>query len=257
MRFVPLGSGSGGNATLVELGSMRLLVDAGLSARVLAQRLRGLGVEPESVDAILLTHEHTDHVRGAELFSRRHGVPVAAFHETLEAMNCSHVHFAAWIPLSDNGGDRVGEVDVESFAVPHDAARPVGFVLQGAGLRIGIATDLGHVTTLVRERLRGCQVLMLESNHDEEMLRDGPYPWHIKQRVAGRMGHLSNADAAVLLRQVVDESCRSVVLAHLSEKNNRPELARRSAAAALDAVGRGRVAMRVASAKRATPPVEL
>jgi phosphoribosyl 1,2-cyclic phosphodiesterase len=257
MRFVPLGSGSSGNATLVELGATRLLVDAGLSARALAQRLGALGLQPGDVDAILLSHEHSDHVRGAELFSRRHDVPVVAFLETLEAMDCSHVHFAGWSPLSDNGALSLGDVEVESFPVPHDAARPVGFVLRGEGLKIGIATDLGHATTLVRERLRRCHVLMLESNHDEEMLRDGPYPWHIKQRVAGRTGHLSNDDAARVLREVVDESCRAVVLAHLSSKNNRPELARRSAAAALDAAGRGRVAMRVASATRPTPPVEL
>jgi phosphoribosyl 1,2-cyclic phosphodiesterase len=257
MRFVPLGSGSSGNAALLELGSTRLLIDAGLSARALAERVATQGVEPCSIDWILLSHEHTDHVRGAELFSRRHGAAVVSFPETLEAMDCSPAHFTRWIPFSENGPQDLGGVEVETFSLPHDAARPVGFLLRGEGLKIGIATDLGHATTLVRQRLRGCQVLMLESNHDDTMLREGPYPWNIKQRVAGRMGHLSNDDAADLLRDVVDQSCRAVVLAHLSEKNNRPELARRAAAAALGAVGRSRIVMRVATARTPTPAVEL
>lgn len=257
MRFVPLGSGSQGNATLIEFDSTRLLLDAGLSARALRQRLEALGVDPGSIQGILISHEHTDHVRGAERFSRLYGVPVFCSMETLEAMDRSPVDFAAWAPLRAGETTTLGGVEVDPFPVPHDAADPVGFVLRGEGLRIGVATDLGHVTTLVRERLRGCHLLMLESNHDAGLLREGPYPWHVKQRVAGRMGHLSNAEAAALLCEVVDESCRAVVLAHLSETNNRPELARRAAATALGEVRHNRVAMRVASARRPTPTVEL
>ena len=257
MRFIPLASGSTGNATLVELGSVRLLVDAGLSERALRQRLEAVAVEPSSIDCILLSHEHIDHVRGVERFSMRHGVPVASAIETLEAMDCSPVHFAEWIPLEEGARLDYGDVQVEPFAVPHDAVRPLGFVLRGAGLKIGVATDLGHVTTLVRERLRGCDLIMIEANHDEELLLNGPYPWHLKQRVAGRMGHLSNTTTASLLRDVVDDACRAVVLAHLSEKNNRPALARDSAAGALGANGRRRVSMRVAAAKQPTPAVEL
>lgn len=257
MRFVPLASGSTGNATLIELGSLRLLVDAGLSARALGLRLESVGVDPASIDCILLSHEHVDHVRGAERFSMKHGVPVASCLETLEAMDRSPVHFAEWLPLPAGGSLDLGDVEVDPFPVPHDAARPVGFVIRGEGLKLGVATDLGHATTLVRERLRGCAVVMIETNHDEELLLNGPYPWHLKQRVSGRTGHLSNTDAAAVLEEVLDDACQAVVLAHLSEKNNRPELARNAAATAMENNGRGRVAMRVAAAKHPTQAVEL
>jgi len=256
MRFIPLGSGSSGNSTLVEFGKTRLLVDAGLSARELGRRLEGIGVDPVSVTAILFTHEHSDHTRGAERLSRRYGIPVFCFVETLEAMNCSPVHFADWQPLNEEGELLdVGEVRVEPFPIPHDAARPVGFVLHGEGLRVGIATDLGHATTLVTERLRGCHVLMLESNHDDRMLQEGPYPWHLKQRVSGRLGHLSNREAAALIGRTVGEECGAVVLAHLSKKNNTSALARDAASSALQDLGRVRIEMRVAAARSPTPAV--
>jgi phosphoribosyl 1,2-cyclic phosphodiesterase len=257
MRFIPLGSGSRGNATLVESGSTKLLVDAGLSARALGNRLDAVDVAAGEIDFILLSHDHGDHVRGAERFSRTHGVPVVCSIQTLEAMDRSHQHFASWAPLSENGPMTLGDCEVESFPVPHDAARPVGFLINGEGLRIGMATDLGYASTLVLERLRGCHLVMIESNHDAEMLWNGPYPWHLKQRVAGRTGHLSNDDAASLLRDVVDDSCLAVVLAHLSEQNNTPELARGAAARALAEAGSKRVAMRVAAVNRPTPAVKL
>jgi phosphoribosyl 1,2-cyclic phosphodiesterase len=257
VRLTPLGSGSRGNAALLEAGQTKLLIDAGLSARALAQRLDAVGVAPESVDAILLSHEHSDHTRGAERFSRKHGTTVVCSIETLAAMDLSPRHFERWVALPDGGSLEVGNVTVEHFPIPHDAARPVGFRLRAEGLCVGVATDLGHATTLVAERLRGCHMLMIESNHDEEMLRNGPYPWQLKQRVSGRMGHLSNDETAALLREIVAEDCGAVVLAHLSEKNNTPELARKCASAALVRAGVKRVAMRVASPTRPTPAVEL
>jgi len=257
VRVLPLGSGSRGNATLIEAGGTRLLVDAGLSARALAKRLEAIGVEPSSLSAIALTHEHSDHAAGAELLSKRHGIPLLCSHATLAAMDRSPVHFAEWLDLPEGGEVDLGGVRVMPFPIPHDAARPVGFVLKAEGLRIGVATDLGHATTLVIERLRGCDVLMIESNYDERMLRDGPYPWHLKQRVAGRMGHLSNTEAASLIRAAAGPDCHGVVLAHLSEKNNTPELARSSAARALESVGARRVTMRVASARHPTPAIEI
>lgn len=257
MRLLPLGSGSRGNATLVEVAGRRLLVDAGLSARMLANRLRAAGVEPGSIDWILLSHEHQDHSRGAERFSRAHGTAVVASVATLEAMDRSPTHFAAWRPLPDDGRLVLEDVVIDAFPVPHDAARPVGFVVSGDGVRVGFATDLGHATTLVVERLRGCHALLVEANHDSRMLQEGPYPWSLKQRVSGRLGHLSNGEAADLLERVVDGECRAVVLAHLSEKNNTPELARRAAGRALAAAGGSRVAMRVASPRGATPEVRI
>jgi phosphoribosyl 1,2-cyclic phosphodiesterase len=257
MRLIPLGSGSRGNATYVEFGATRLLVDAGLSARQLSQRLQALGLSPSSLDAILLSHEHEDHSRGAERFSKKYGVPLVCPLETLEAMDRSRSHFADHQPLRPAEPLVLGEVRIEPFAVPHDAVRPLGFVLHGEGLRVGIVTDLGHVTTLVRERIRGCNVVMIEFNHDDRMLQEGPYPWHLKQRVAGRLGHLSNREAADTLAEAADGSCRAVVLAHLSEKNNTPQLARGSALAALARAGASGVELRVAESASPTPEIRL
>jgi phosphoribosyl 1,2-cyclic phosphodiesterase len=257
LRVVPLGSGSGGNAILVESGDARVLVDAGLSARTLAARLRAVGVEPASIGGILLSHEHADHARGVERFSRRFGVGVHCAAETLEALDLSFVHLAAWTPFRAGEPFEVRGFVVDPFPVPHDAAHPVGFVLARDGRRVGVATDLGHATGLVAHRLAGCDVLVVESNYDPDLLRAGPYPWSLKQRVAGRFGHLSNDAAAALLVDVVDDRCRAVVLAHLSEHNNSPELARRTAAAAIGRTKGKRAAMRVASPHGPTPAVVL
>lgn len=257
MRLIPLGSGSRGNAAYAEFGNFRILIDAGLSARQLKLRLEAVGVDPRRIDAILLTHEHSDHAKGAERFSKQFSVPLVCSAETLRAMDLSPGHLAGWQPLADQGVLDLGPVRVDSFPVPHDAARPVGFVIEGEGVRLGVATDLGHATTIVVERLRGCQVLLLESNHDTMMLRDGPYPWHLKQRVSSRTGHLSNDEASALLRDIVDSDCRAVVLGHLSEKNNAPGLARDCAARALQRAGNRRAVMRIAQARHPTPAIEI
>jgi len=256
VRLVPLASGSRGNATLVEFGRTRMLVDAGLSARALARSLERVGVAPGAVGVLLLSHEHEDHARGAEVFSRTHGVPVLCSVETLEALDVSPRSFAAWHPLGPLGCEFEG-IRIEPFPLPHDAVAPVGFVLHGQGLRIGIATDLGHATPLVLERLRGCHLQMLEANHDDRLLRDGPYPPRLKRRVAGRLGHLSNLEASAVLEQTVDADCRCVVLAHLSEQNNTPSLARRAALRALGTDPGRRVALRVAAGPGPLPGVEL
>ncbi len=257
VRIRPLGSCSQGNATLVEFGRTRLLVDAGLSSRETTRRLEALGVAPSSLACVLLSHEHHDHTRGTERFSLAHRVPVACVAETLEAMNLSWKHLACWRAVQPGEAFDVGPVRVDPFPVPHDAACPLGFVLAADGVRVGIVTDLGHATTLVVERLRGCHVLMVESNHDDRMLAAGPYPWPLKQRVGGRMGHLSNEEAAALLARAADPDCQAVLLAHLSEKNNTPALARGAASRALADAGRRRLVVRVADARRPSPAVEV
>jgi phosphoribosyl 1,2-cyclic phosphodiesterase len=257
VRIQPLGSGSRGNATLIEFGDVRVLVDAGVAARPLAERLRAVGVEPSSLSAILLSHEHHDHACGAARFSLKERVPVCSTPETLEALDLSPAHVAEWRPIAPGRRFDLGSVQVDVFEIPHDAARPVAFVLEGEGVRVGIATDLGHATTVVVERLRGCHALVLEANHDDAMLQNGPYPWHLKQRVGGRMGHLSNEEAARVVERVADDSCRGVVLAHLSERNNTPALARDAVARALDRAGHRRVEMRIAAARRPTPALYL
>ena len=257
MRFVSLASGSQGNATLVEFGETRLLIDAGLTLKELLSRLKACEIEPASISAILLSHEHQDHARGAQRFSTRFGVPVVASWDTLEGMDRSPQAFAGWIDLPSGNAVTIGDVSVVSFPVPHDAAAPVGFVLESAGIRVGVATDLGHATPQVAERLAGCDLLMIESNHDSLLLRDGPYPWRLKDRVSGKLGHLSNSEAAALIKHIVDERCRCIVLAHLSEKNNTPELARTSALRALHARGRGGVDVKIARSDRPLAPVSL
>ncbi len=257
VRVLSLGSSSSGNALLIEFGSRRVLVDAGLSSREIALRLEAARCPPRSIRCVLLTHEHRDHARGAERFSVRHGVPVACVAETLEAMDLSRAHLAAWCPIDPGREMDLDGVRVLPFPVPHDAASPIGFVLEGEGVRVGVALDLGHATALVEQRLRGCHVLVVESNHDGRMLREGPYPWHLKQRIASRLGHLSNEEAASLLARSADGSCRAVVLAHLSERNNTQALARAAASAALARAGLRRFEMRVAERRRPSVPVVL
>jgi phosphoribosyl 1,2-cyclic phosphodiesterase len=257
VRVVPLGSGSSGNATLVEFGSRKVLVDAGLSARELAVRLEAAHVPPDTLDAVLLSHEHHDHARGLLRFSTRHRIPVFSSPDTLAALNLAPMHLAAWHPFEAGRAFDAFDISVLPFTIPHDAADPVGFVLTAQGVSVGIVTDLGHATTLVMERLRGCHVLLVEANHDDAMLLRGPYPWALKQRISGRLGHLSNDEAATLVAAVADDDCQAVILAHLSERNNTSALARSAVATALSRAGRSRYAMRVAERNAPTPAVEI
>ena len=228
MKLSLLASGSKGNSLLISGGGTRLLIDAGLSARECGRRLAEAGVSPEEVTAIVVTHEHIDHVRGIGLLSRRHGIPVYLHHDV--AARLADDHRPAAVREFDSGIDlEIGELLVRAFPVSHDAAATVGFTVTGNGGKIGVATDLGIGTRLVAEELRGCRCLVLESNHDEALLFDGPYPWPTKQRIKGRLGHLSNNDSAALLESLCWDGLDTVCLAHLSETNNRPELAEAAA----------------------------
>lgn len=315
-----LASGSKGNSTLIASSRTRILVDAGLSARELTKRMRVAGETPEAIDALLITHEHQDHVQGVAVLARKLGIPVYFTEATHRAwvrwmMPQKRLTYAGWLaqralqassspspaepaaktagvspgedqesasPIAgsvelesaaprpeaelprlepefqskaQHGGEEkenrcslaaieyfaagngfsIGDISVTPFTIPHDAADPVGFVFEAEGVRIGIATDLGYMPPNVTTALRRCDILMLESNHDVEMLRDGPYPWQVKQRVMSRVGHLSNDAAAKFLEKDYDGSASYVVLAHLSEKNNMPELARIGAEKAIGA----------------------
>lgn len=232
MKACLLASGSKGNSLLVVSGRTRLLIDAGLSSRELCRRLALTGISPGDLDAILVTHEHVDHVRGLGLLSRRYSLPVYLHHEVAAALADNHrpariIEFATGVEIP------VGDLGVKAFPITHDAQAPVGFTLSGPAGKVGVATDLGIVTRLVAEELCGCRTLVLESNHDEAMLRDGPYPWPLKQRIKGNHGHLSNHDSAGLLETLCWEGLETVFLAHLSETNNHPELAWKSAEQAL------------------------
>lgn len=307
VRFTVLASGSKGNSTVVSGGRTRILVDCGLSCRELFRRMKLAGEEPETLDAIVITHEHIDHVNGLSVTARKLGIPVYFTEATHRAwMRCltprRQMTYAQWLeaaatarqqaaereaeaeagenspeaevepelqslaaaaestpdPADDpsltgppsrkqdptwlpaveyfQAGEpfAIGDIDVSPFTIPHDAADPVGFAFRAEGVRMAFATDLGYIPPNVKAQLKAVDLLLLESNHDLEMLRDGPYPWSVKQRVLSRVGHLSNEAAAEFLENHYDGQAAYVILAHLSESNNLPELARVAAERALN-----------------------
>lgn len=243
MRVAVLGSGSAGNATCIEADGTRLLLDAGFSCRELSARLRAVGVEPHRLDGLLVTHEHADHVRGAALFSKTYRVPLYCTPATFRAAGLekagpyghgAHAHIA----VDPGASFSVGGMTVTAFPVPHDAVETVGYTVSCGGARFGYATDLGHDPEPVRRGLDDCDLLMLESNHDVDMLREGPYPMVVKERVLGRHGHLDNRMAAALLCDVATDRTGRVILAHLSRTNNRPDLALAAARREFDRRGR-------------------
>lgn len=233
MRVCLLASGSKGNAVYIESRRSRILIDAGLSARELSARLQVIGVAGEDLDAILITHEHADHCRGIGPIARRFALPVFIHPETRRALP-SHGRIEDVREFETGAPFCFGDLQIETFPLTHDAAAPVGYVIETDEGKIGIATDLGIATRLVIQRLQGCRALVLESNHDEEMLRDGPYPWPLKQRIRSQHGHLSNTECSRLLGDLLGSNLESVFLAHLSEVNNLPSLAESAARALLD-----------------------
>jgi phosphoribosyl 1,2-cyclic phosphodiesterase len=224
MRICLLASGSKGNSLLVESGRTRLLVDAGISARELRKRLEMIGVDVATLNALLITHEHTDHVRGLGPLVRQLGLPV--YLQTDLARVLPDVGKPDCVrEFADGEEFTVNDLTIRPFAITHDSLAPVGFTLSGEQGKIGVATDLGIATRLVAECLQNCRALVIETNHDEELLRDGPYPWTLKQRVRSNHGHLSNGAGGTLLQNLLWNGLESVFLGHLSETNNRPELA--------------------------------
>ena len=235
-----LASGSRGNCTIISSSSTRILIDAGVSCRETFKRLKSIGEEPRTLSAILITHEHNDHVYGLLTLARRLAVPIFMTGATHQAWLTVMRDDAGEAPelaklevFSAGKGFQVGDMAVTPFTIPHDAADPVGFTFRAEGIKVAVATDLGYLPPNVCDHLRGCDILVLESNHDTEMLRGGPYPWSVKQRVMSRVGHLSNEDLADFFSSDYDGCASYVVLAHLSEQNNHPELARRAAEKAL------------------------
>lgn len=225
MRFAVLGSGSGGNAAVVEAGGARVLVDAGLSARQIVRRLRLMGIEPESLDGILLTHEHGDHVRGLRVLMKSMAVPIYATPMTREVVR-EQVDGTSWKIFESGAAFSLGGLSIESFAVPHDAVEPVGFVFRCEERSVGLVSDSGHVTSRVTRALRGVEALFVEANYDDALLEaDTRRPWSTKQRIASRHGHLSNAQAAELVAELAGDGLRQVVLGHLSRDCNTPETA--------------------------------
>jgi phosphoribosyl 1,2-cyclic phosphodiesterase len=227
LRFTSLGSGSSGNALVVESGSTRVMMDCGFAISETRLRLERVGLAPGSLAGILVTHEHDDHMGGVARFALRYAIPVYLTRGTAQwlppdfpavLVNCidSHTPFA------------IGGLSVEPFPVPHDAREPVQYVFSDGDARLGVVTDLGTVTQHVVEKLSGCEALVIECNHDLDMLMEGPYPVSLKHRVAGRFGHLCNADAGGLVAALELSKLRHLIAAHLSQQNNKPELAVRA-----------------------------
>jgi phosphoribosyl 1,2-cyclic phosphodiesterase len=238
LRVVVLGSGSGGNSVVVESGERRILVDAGFSCREIERRMQRVGVEASSISALLLTHEHTDHVQGAARFAKKHGVPVYASRGTFAGSDLPEEVLARSETIESGRPVEVAGFFVEPFQIPHDAREPLGFVIEDAGgRRVGLCADLGCRSRLAWGRLVELDLLLLETNHDLDMLRNGPYPWRLKQRVAGRHGHLSNGDAAEGLPELLSERLQWVAAYHLSRVNNSPALAAALLGEALERAG--------------------
>jgi phosphoribosyl 1,2-cyclic phosphodiesterase len=235
-----LASGSRGNSALVSSASTRILVDAGVSCRETFKRMKAIGEDPHSLSAILITHEHCDHVYGLTVLAKKVGVPVFMTGATHYAWARSVRDELGEAPaltklasFSSGHSFQIGDIAITPFTVPHDAADPVGFTFRAEGVKIAIVTDLGYLPLSVIDHLQGCDVLVMESNHDLEMLRGGPYPWSVKQRVMSRVGHMSNEALAEFFASDYDGGAAYVVLAHLSEQNNHPEIARGAAERAL------------------------
>ncbi|HKH50153.1 MAG TPA: MBL fold metallo-hydrolase [Thermoanaerobaculia bacterium] len=235
LRVGVLGSGSGGNAVVIESGKHRILLDAGFSARELGKRMKLLGVDPSGVEALVLTHEHQDHCRGADGFAKKYKVPVYGTEGTLVGTPLREEAARSAVLIRSGVPREVAGFWIEPFTLPHDAREPVGVVVEDSqGRRVGLVADLGCRTSLAWGRLHDLDVLILETNHDLDMLRNGPYPWSLKQRVAGRHGHLSNREAAEGLPELINDRLRWVVLYHLSRTNNLPALAAAAIGEALD-----------------------
>ena len=238
VSFCVLASGSSGNAALLETDQTRILIDAGLSMKELSRRLGRIGEELERLDAILITHEHADHVAGLPVLARNQKVRARIYLTRLTAPAIDWGEAQPSLETFQAGAQfRIGDINVTSFSVPHDAVDPVAFCFEMRGVRIGVATDLGYIPASIKYHLRRTDLLLLESNHDLDMLKVGPYPWAIKQRVMSRVGHLSNLGMSDYLIEDLDAATDRLVLGHLSEHNNHPEIVRLVATQALEERG--------------------
>lgn len=234
MRFASLGSGSRGNSLIVDTGDTKLLLDCGFSTRAMLEKLGRLGISPEEISCVLVTHEHSDHIAGVFKFARRFGIPVHLTHGTHIAAPCGKSPLPECHLIDSHAPFALGGIEIHPFPVPHDAREPVQFAFSDGVHRLGVLTDTGSITQHVLDVLRVCDALVLECNHDPALLASSDYPMMLKRRISGSFGHLDNAQAASLLQQIETRQLQHVVAAHLSEQNNRPQLAVQALASALN-----------------------
>jgi phosphoribosyl 1,2-cyclic phosphodiesterase len=223
-----LASGSSGNSIYIQNGSTNILVDAGLTGKQIESRLSSIGVSPNTLQGIVVSHEHSDHIKSVGIMARRYGFPVWMTQGTLDGSKATFRGAERIHVIENDEVFSIGDLEFQPFALPHDASDPVNFVVTDGSVKVAIATDMGVMTQLVYQRLRDVDFVAMEANYDHKMLMDGPYPWHLKKRISGRHGHLPNDGAANTLCDLVAEGVKQAVLAHLSEKNNHPDLARRT-----------------------------
>lgn len=220
-----LASGSKGNAIFISSGDTSLLIDAGLSGIEIERRLRSKGLDPKNLDAILVSHEHSDHIQSVGVLSRRFKLPVYINSKTRNAAVSQLGNLYDSKKFDCGSTFAINDLAIHPFSISHDAKDPCGFTVNQNGTKIGIATDLGIATSMVKEHLKGCTLLILEANHDEDMLINGPYPWPVKQRIKSRTGHLSNEASKTILNELQHDGLKHVILAHLSDTNNTPQKA--------------------------------
>jgi phosphoribosyl 1,2-cyclic phosphodiesterase len=233
-----LASGSSGNAALLATERTRILVDAGMSMRELARRMAGAGEELSNLSAILITHEHSDHISGLPVLARNRGITAPIYLSRLTAPAIDWGETQPRLELFQAGATfQIGDIEVQSFSIPHDAIDPVGFCFEAEGVRIGVATDLGYIPESIKFHLRRTDLLLLEANHDLDMLKVGPYPWSVKQRVMSRVGHLSNLVMSDYILEDLSSTTAHLVMGHISEQNNHPEIVRVIATQALEQRG--------------------
>jgi phosphoribosyl 1,2-cyclic phosphodiesterase len=239
IKFCSLFSGSSGNALFLAGGGVKILIDAGLSAKRIMAALKIIGEAPDELNAILITHEHSDHIRGAGILARKLDIPIYANQKTWKAMQplLGPLTTARQIEFTTGETFQLGSLSVKSFSTPHDAADSIGFCFNDQTKKIAVATDIGHINDTVLNNLRYSDLIVLESNHDPQMLADGPYPNYLKKRIMGKWGHLSNVAAGELAAVLAATGTSRFVLGHLSEENNRPELAYQTVARALISQG--------------------
>jgi phosphoribosyl 1,2-cyclic phosphodiesterase len=264
MRLIILGSGSSGNVLYIESGATSVLVDVGLSAKETARRMTEAGLDPTKLSAVVVTHEHSDHMKGVRVFASTADVPV--FMSEATRTECKFPDDGEKIPWGETIASsvpfQIGSLNFHPFTIPHDGVDTFAFTVESEGVKISAVTDLGYITQLVAERLRGSTLVMIESNHDRDMLKVGPYPWSVKQRIASNVGHLSNDETARWISDDFDGEAEYLVLGHLSRHCNHPELARLSALQALDYHGtlffrRAEERVRIALPDRASEWFEL